>query len=287
VNDIIGVFLRRSAATPEGASAPSSPRCRDCGDVPGDGIDCPACQVIRAARHRRDREEQNRYDKAKLTRSLDDTPEGNWRRRRSIPGCGPAAGGNDGKPCAGSIETDAPVRQAGEGGVNPAPALQISGERTGDKPDTKGIDMVRRLPVGKLPPLLAETPPRSEGNRRCENPRSNPKCCGTTTKRLCRSCGILESRIRRGLRDGDAVPAAAVAAATAAAGLSPPALGAPPASAAPSPAPGVTSRICRQMALDALREAELRAAPDSPCLAALKAALRWLRAESALHELEL
>jgi hypothetical protein len=180
------------------ASPPPRPLCPDCNDVAGDGINCPVCQAIRAARHQRTPDEQAAYDKAKQTRPIDATPVRDWRRHKPLTS-GERPGDNVGEPCAGSIESMRPPIQAGEGGANPTPALHE---------DTKGIDMAARLPKTKMPPLMAGTPPRV-GAKRCENPRSNPKCSGTTTKQFCRSCGILESRIARGFVDGDAVPPAA------------------------------------------------------------------------------
>lgn len=162
------------------ASPLPRPLCPDCGDVVGDGINCPSCQAIRAAKHQRTPGEQAVYDKAKTTRPIDATPVRDWRRKHLPPGNIPE----------GKSET--------------------SDESPETTSNTKGIDMAARLPKGEMPPLQSSEPPRA-GAKKCENPRGNPKCSGMTGKRLCRSCGILESRIARGLVDGDAMPPAAPA----------------------------------------------------------------------------
>jgi hypothetical protein len=62
-----------------GASPPEA-RCEKCDDIPGDG-DCPACLAIRAAANQRSRDEQQRYDKAKLTRPINADSMVAWRKR--------------------------------------------------------------------------------------------------------------------------------------------------------------------------------------------------------------
>jgi hypothetical protein len=270
------------------------PLCADCGDVAGEGIDCEACQSLRAARHGRSSEEEQLYQKAKRTRSLDDRSAEDWRRGgpTSLPRPDDEDEDDDEKPGAGSIETDAPAHQAGEGGVTPTPALHspVPGEPAGEDQHStpgehtgetrKGIEMAARLPKGKVPPLRAAEPPRA-GAKRCENPRSNPKCAGMSVGRLCRSCGILEARLARGPHRPGAVPPAAPAAKDLP--TSPPAVEAAPGRVSEA----VTSAICRERVRQSLAQALAVAGQDNPCWPALSRCLRWIEAEAALAELGL